>query len=62
MLAINAMHLYSYDTGKNLDRQAAILSYHIANPNALLFKDEYTMDAMYKAVHAIRYTLGIVKG
>lgn len=61
MYAVKAMNLLAYDTGRNLNRQIAILNYHIAQPNALLFRDRHTIEAMNQAVYAIKYMLGSVK-
>lgn len=61
LLGIKAMNLLAYDSGMNLKRQIAILTYHINQPNALIFRDRYTLDACSKAVYAIRYMLGKVK-
>lgn len=58
-VAVNAMERWMKDTGKPLHRQIAILGYHIANPTALIFKDEYTMDAMEKGCVAIHRMLGV---
>lgn len=61
MLAVRALNLLAYDTGKDYARQIAILNYHIAQPNALLFRDRHTIQAMNSAVYAIRYLLGKTK-
>lgn len=61
MLAVNALNLLAYDTGRNYDQQIAILNYHIAQPFAILFKDRYTMKALNQAVYALKYMLGKTK-
>lgn len=53
-LAVHAMNMMGYDTGKDMHRHIAILNYHLANPNALLFKDRNTMDAMSMGIAAMR--------
>lgn len=60
-IAVPAMNAYAYDTGKNLDRQVAIIEYHLANPNALLFRDRHTLEAMSMAVTAMKYAIGADK-
>lgn len=56
-LAIHAMNMMAYDTGKDVARKVAILKYHIDNPNALLFRDKHTMDAVKTGVEALKYML-----
>ena len=57
-IAIPAMHAYAYDKGRNLDREIGMIEYHLANPNALLFRDRHTMKAMCLAVTALKYAIG----
>lgn len=56
-LAVHAMNMMAYDTGRNMDRKIAILKYHLDNPNAMLFKDRYTQDAMSMGVAALKYLI-----
>ena len=56
-LAIHAMNMMSYDTGKDVARKVAILKYHVDYPNALLFRDKHTMDAVKAGVEAMKYML-----
>ena len=56
-LAIHAMNMMSYDTGRDMARKVAILNYHIENQSALLFKDKHTMDAMKTGVAAMKYLM-----
>ena len=56
-LAIHAMNMMAYDTGRSMTRLIAILNYHLENPNALLFRDKHTMEAMKTGVAAMRYLM-----
>ena len=56
-LGIHAMNMMAYDKGQDVKRKVAILNYHLENPNALLFRDRYTLDAMSMAVAAMRYMM-----
>ena len=60
-IAVPAMNAYAYDNGKNLDRQVAIIEYHLAYPTAILFRDRHTMKAMCLAVTALKYAIGAHK-
>lgn len=61
-VAVKAMELQAYDTGRSLKRQIAILTYHICQPSALLFRDKYTLDAMRCGIMAIKYLIGAETG
>ena len=54
-VAVHAMNMMAYDLDRNLDREVAILNYHLAQPNALLFKDKNTMNALVQGVIAMKY-------
>ena len=56
-LAVHAMNMMAYDTGRDMTRKVAILNYHLENPNALLFRDRHTTDAMTAGVAAMRYLI-----
>lgn len=57
-IAVPAMNAYAYDTGRKLDREIGMIEYHLANPDAVLFRDRYTMKAMNMAVLALKYAIG----
>ena len=57
-VAVHAMNMMSNDIGRNLDREVAILNYHLSQPNALLFKDKNTTNALVQGVIAIKYIVG----
>ena len=56
--AVNALEKQMMDTGKDLRRHIAVINYHLGQPNALLFKDRITIDAMTAGIFAMKWMVG----
>ncbi len=57
MLAVRSMEEQMKATDKPLRKQIAVLSYHIKNPTAYLFKDDITMDALEAGILAMKWLM-----
>ena len=57
MLAVRSMEEQMKATEKPLRRDIAVLSYHVKNPTAMLFKDNITMDALEAGILAMKWLM-----
>jgi hypothetical protein len=57
MLAVRSMEEQMKATEKPLRKHIAVLSYHIKNPTAILFKDNITMDALEAGILAMKWLM-----
>ena len=57
ILAVRSMEEQMKATDKPLRKQIAVLSYHIKNPTAILFKDNNTMDALEAGILAMKWLM-----
>ena len=57
ILAVRSMEERMKATDKPLRKQIAVLTYHIKNPTALLFKDAITLNALEEGIMAMRWKM-----
>ena len=57
ILAVRSMEERMKETEMPLRKQIAMLSYHIKNPTALLFRDKNTMDALQEGIMAMKWMM-----
>ena len=57
MLAVRSMETRMKETEFPLHKQIAVLSYHIKNPTALLFKDHNTLDALEAGIISMKWMM-----
>ena len=57
ILAVRSMEEQMKATDKPLRKHIAVLSYHIKNPTAILFKDNITMDALEAGILAMKWLM-----
>ena len=57
--AVDALRDWQEECPKlNLHRHIAVLNYHVREPQAILFKDRYTMAALKAGAQALEHALG----
>lgn len=57
ILAVRSMETRMKETEFPLGKQIAVLSYHIKNPTALLFKDHNTLDALEAGIISMKWLM-----